>query len=73
MKYLYDAQLNLFYPLSLKECYGDSWPDKGKIVDESIYTEFAANAPPEGKVRAAGGDGMPVWVDIPVQNNPDDQ
>lgn len=65
MWYLYSAELNLFYPLELKKDYGSFWPTTGKFVRDDVYQEFAANSPPEGKVRVAGEDGMPAWADIP--------
>ena len=66
MDYIYSATRNLFFPLLLKEQYekaGD-WPDDGVTIDEAVFLEFKAN--PRGeKMRIAGNDGLPVWVDIP--------
>lgn len=73
MKYFYSSDLNTFYPLGLKSDYGDSWPKTGTLVDESVYEEFAANQPPEGKVRVAGADGMPAWADITDEGIKDTQ
>ncbi|MDD9245216.1 hypothetical protein ACKURH_08890 [Enterobacter soli] len=66
MWYLYSAELNLFYPLDLKKDYGSYWPKTGKFVNDTVYQEFSANSPPEGKMRVAGADGLPAWADIPV-------
>lgn len=55
-----------FYPLSMRGIYekSGSWPNEYIEVDESVFAEFSA-APPVGKVRGTGGDGMPAWVEIP--------
>lgn len=64
-KYIYDAQTNAFYPLSMMDVYmaSGSWPSSGLEVDEGIFSEF--QNPPEGKVRVPGDDGMPSWGDVP--------
>ncbi|MEG1111436.1 MAG: tail fiber assembly protein, partial [Hafnia sp.] len=64
-KYVYDAKTNGFYPLSLKEVYESkgAWPLAGIEVDEEKFLQF--QSPPAGKVRGAGIDGLPAWVDIP--------
>lgn len=41
----------------------DTWPDDAVEVDDNIYLEFTAE-PPEGKMRIAGEDGLPVWGDL---------
>ncbi|MDC9620153.1 tail fiber assembly protein [Xenorhabdus sp. XENO-7] len=41
------------------------WPADGIEVDESVYLEFVANRPPEGKRRVVGENGLPAWGDIP--------
>ena len=68
MNYFYSAKLNAFYPDSLREEYAvnDSWPDDAVEIEDSVYQEFAADEAPEGKIRVAGGDGQPVWGDIPL-------
>ncbi|WP_426576634.1 tail fiber assembly protein [Xenorhabdus stockiae] len=65
--YYYSAKKNSFYPISWKEDYinANSFSDDVIEVDEAIFTEFAGNIPPEGKVRIAGSDGLPAWGDIP--------
>lgn len=65
-QYFYSALNNAFYPIAMHHDYGDSWPADALEVDDSVYTEFAANQPPVGKIRAAGSDGMPEWFDIPA-------
>ncbi|PHM59115.1 phage tail fiber assembly [Xenorhabdus stockiae] len=67
MNYYYSAKNNAFYPISMKQDYIDSssWPDDGIEVNESIFTEFAGNIPPKGKVRIADENGFPAWGDIP--------
>ncbi|PHM31095.1 tail fiber assembly protein [Xenorhabdus innexi] len=67
MNYYYSAQKNGFYPVSMKQDYlhSDSWPEDGIEVDENVFTEFAGNIPPEGKMRIAGDDGLPAWGNIP--------
>ena len=66
-KYYYSATTNSFYPKSLQPEYdkAGSWPDDAIAVSDDVYEGF--QTPPEGKVRAAGSDGLPVWVDTPAQ------
>lgn len=45
-----------------------TWPGDGVDVDEATFGEFSGDAP-EGKTRAAGGGGLPCWVDIPRRYN----
>ncbi|MBD2809869.1 tail fiber assembly protein [Xenorhabdus sp. Vera] len=65
--YIYSANDNAFYAVELKPDYinAGTWPDDGIGVSEVIFHEFARSAPPEGKYRVAGTDGLPVWADIP--------
>lgn len=65
--YAYSKKNNAFYLIENKELYeiNGTWSDDCIHVSNSIYNEFAASAPPAGKVRAAGEDGFPVWVDLP--------
>ncbi|EPT5086677.1 tail fiber assembly protein [Salmonella enterica subsp. enterica] len=67
-KYAYSAKSNAFYYIGFRNEYlsNDTWPDDAIDVDDSVYVEFAASEPPEGKVRSSGEDGLPVWVDIPA-------
>ncbi|EAO0065970.1 tail fiber assembly protein [Salmonella enterica] len=65
--YQFSAAANAFYANALREVYEDAgaWPADAVAVDDSVYQEFAANISPVGKMRAVGGDGLPVWTDIP--------
>ena len=67
INYYYSASTNMFYPEVLKQDYikADSFPEDAKPVEDSVYQEFVANYPPEGKMRIAGEDGMPAWADFP--------
>ncbi|WP_433647185.1 tail fiber assembly protein [Kosakonia pseudosacchari] len=67
MQYVYSAKDNLFHPLALRTDYekAGTWPDDGEEVDEAVFYKFTG-APPEGKQRRAGKDGLPVWADIPA-------
>lgn len=61
--YSYSATRNAFYANSLKASYAD-WPEDAAEVETAIFDEYS-KAPPEGKNRGAGPDGLPAWVDIP--------
>lgn len=63
--YVYSHKNNAFYAVSLKDAYemAGSWPDDSSDISDEMFIEFTASAP-EGKVRVAGDDGMPVWADI---------
>lgn len=67
MPFFYSAKNNAFYPGELFSSYENSgsWPEDATRVDDSIYNEFSADIAPEGKVRIAGEDGMPVWESAP--------
>ncbi|EIE5007042.1 DUF4376 domain-containing protein [Salmonella enterica] len=66
--YHYSPSQNTFYPEDLKQAYIDagSFPTDSVEVDDSVWLEFAGDHPPKGKQRAAGKDGLPCWVDIPL-------
>ncbi|EAO5523907.1 DUF4376 domain-containing protein [Salmonella enterica] len=66
--YHYSPSNNAFYPEDLKQVYIDAgtFPDDTVEVSDDVWLEFAGNHPPEGKQRAAGKDGLPCWVDIPL-------
>lgn len=65
--YKFSARTNAFYPIAQQDIYeqAGTWPDDAVDVDDSVYQEFAANISPVGKMRAVGGDGLPIWTDIP--------
>lgn len=64
-KYVYSAKENAFFPESLREQYelAHSWPDDGVEVTEEYFESFSITPP--GKMRVAGDNGLPVWVDVP--------
>ncbi|HAK6289813.1 TPA: DUF4376 domain-containing protein [Salmonella enterica] len=66
--YHYSPSNNAFYPEDLKQVYIDAgtFPDDTVEVSDDVWLEFAGNHSPEGKQRAAGKDGLPCWVDIPL-------
>lgn len=67
-KYQFSATDNSFYAsaeLHLYEAAG-TCPTDLLPVSEETFVEFAVEAPPEGKTRGIGDDGMPTWVDIPA-------
>ncbi|WP_334470405.1 tail fiber assembly protein [Arsenophonus sp. PmNCSU2021_1] len=65
--YYYSAKENTFCPAELKQSYIDagSFPEDAIEVSDDVWLEFAGNPPPDGKERAVGEAGLPVWVDIP--------
>ncbi|HAF5679633.1 TPA: DUF4376 domain-containing protein [Salmonella enterica] len=66
--YHYSPSQNAFYSDDMKQVYIDagSFPDDTVEVSDDVWLKFAGNHPPEGKQRAAGHDGLPCWVDIPL-------
>lgn len=67
-EYVYSPAENAFYPVDLREAYelAGNWPVDAIEIKNSVYAEFAAKTPPEGKQRAAGKNGRPVWVVTPA-------
>ncbi|WP_279050109.1 tail fiber assembly protein [Cedecea davisae] len=67
-KYVYSPTENAFYPVEMHDVYesAGSWPDDTVDVKDSVYAEFGAKTPPEGKQRVAGKNGRPVWVAAPA-------
>lgn len=61
--YSYSAKNNAFYANSLRSNYAE-WPEDATEVVAKVFTEFN-QSPPEGKIRIAGNNGMPVWGDLP--------
>lgn len=72
MLYFYSAVKNAFFPDELRDAYQNAgtWPQDAAEVDESVFATYSAS-PPEGKQRAAGVDGLPCWVDIPLPDTED--
>lgn len=66
-QYKYSPSLNLRYLISLLPFYSDQSALPGDMIDitDVMATEFFDNPAPAGKVRAAGEDGLPCWVDVP--------
>ncbi|EBP3998751.1 DUF4376 domain-containing protein [Salmonella enterica subsp. enterica] len=71
--YHYSPSQNAFYSDDMKQVYIDagSFPDDTVEVSDDVWLKFAGNHPPEGKQRAAGHDGLPCWVDIPLPDTED--
>lgn len=67
MNIYFSAINNAFYPEELKQSYLSSgtWPVDALLVESNVFDEFALGEIPEGKVRGAGNDGYPAWLDIP--------
>ncbi|HHF0151785.1 TPA: tail fiber assembly protein [Enterobacter roggenkampii] len=71
MTYLFSAKFNAFYNaedvLQKRDIYiaNGTYPDDGKEVPDSVFSEFAGSPPPSGKVRTVNGKGMPEWMDQP--------
>ncbi|MGL9719924.1 tail fiber assembly protein [Symbiopectobacterium sp.] len=65
--YYYSAKENTFCPAELRQSYIDagSFPEDVIEVNDDVWLEFAGNPPPDGKERAVGEAGLPVWIDIP--------
>lgn len=66
-QYKYSPSQNLRYLISLLPFYSDQSALPVDMVDitDDIAAEFFDNPAPAGKVRAAGEDGLPCWVDAP--------
>ncbi len=66
-QYKYSPTQNLRYLISLLPFYTDqgALPDDMIDISDDIAAEFFDSPAPVGKVRAAGGDGLPCWVDVP--------
>ncbi|MDJ0025206.1 tail fiber assembly protein [Pantoea eucrina] len=64
--YIYSAALNMICATVLKKDYelAGTWPDDAVTLSEQHAVEFMAAAP-QGKMMAAGIDGLPAWIDLP--------
>lgn len=71
MRYLYSSKNNAFYDaddLEQKEAiYQENgiYPTDAKEVTAEMFSEFACNLPPTGKVRGSDKNGNPAWVKAP--------
>lgn len=72
MPKIYSPSTNNFFDPALKKAYDASgtWPSDGVEVDDSVFEQFALAPAPEGKVRAAGPHGLPIWEDAAPQSVP---
>ncbi|WP_338300908.1 tail fiber assembly protein [Escherichia coli] len=64
--YFYSPSENAFYATAIRTDYiaAGTWPEDGVEVENRAAEAYMGDAP-EGKVRAAGDNGLPCWVDIP--------
>lgn len=65
INYYYSAITNVFYYADEIDLYNQNgtWPDDTIAITDDVFYEFTS-APPVGKKRIAGSDGMPAWGDI---------
>lgn len=45
-----------------------NWPEDAVEVTDTVFGEFASFQNSEGKIRGAGADGLPAWVDKPKKS-----
>lgn len=66
MQYVFSPSTKSFYLTDLESEYrkSNTWPDDGIEVSDEVFEQFSGT-PPEGKMRGAGADSMPAWVDLP--------
>lgn len=64
--YFYSASENTFLPVILKEQYQKfgTFPEDATEINDEVAVIYMG-MPPEGKLRSAGLDGMPMWMDTP--------
>ncbi|GAB1828755.1 tail fiber assembly protein [Achromobacter xylosoxidans] len=67
MNVLFSPSLNSFYPEDMRGDYeqAGTLPPDAVPVPYAIFAEFSLAAAPEGKIRAVGEDGSPVWAALP--------
>lgn len=65
-RYIYSPLENAFYAVALKTSYevSGTWPADAVEMADDISAVYMAE-PPEEKIRAAGDDGYPVWINKP--------
>lgn len=68
--YAWSASKNNFFLLSDLLVYvrNGNWPEDAVEVTDAVFSEFASFQNSEGKIRGAGADGLPVWVDKPKKS-----
>jgi hypothetical protein len=62
--YYYSGSRNTIYADEPQDDFGDDIGNDLVALTPAEFQEFS-KAPPEGKFRAAGPDGKPVWKKIP--------
>ncbi|MFY2037114.1 tail fiber assembly protein [Achromobacter xylosoxidans] len=67
MKVLFSPSENSFYPLDMRSDYeqAGTLPADVVAVPYEAFAEFSLGTAPDGKTRAVGDDGLPVWGDVP--------
>lgn len=65
--FYYSKTTNAFYLGEREDNYKaeNTWPADAKIIEDDTAVEFM-QAPPAGKRRAGGDNGMPMWEDTPA-------
>jgi hypothetical protein len=66
MAYHWSPSRLSFYPTEMRTDYeaAGSWPGDAVEVADSVFADFSGS-PPAGKLRGAGANGLPAWVDPP--------
>lgn len=68
--YAWSASKNTFYLLSdlLTYVRSGNWPEDAVEVHDSVFSSFSSFQNGDGKIRGAGADGLPAWVDKPKKS-----
>lgn len=66
----YSPSKNIFYPEFILTEFPDIVPQDAVELPTDIHKQFYNVNPPKGMIRAAGKDGMPTWVPMPVSEEP---
>lgn len=71
--YFWSPSTLSFYPESLKPVYeqSGSWPSDAISVTQEERESYTTSDAPEGKVRGAGKNGRPAWVNKPAVSEED--
>jgi hypothetical protein len=69
MAFFFSATTCSFYPGDDLEAYvqGGGLPKDLVEVSDACFEEYALSAPPIGKHRSSGADGLPCWIEKPVE------
>ena len=67
MNAFFSPSRNTFFNSDWRDLYdaAGTWPADAIEVGTETFQEFAMGDPPMGKQRAAGEDGLPIWIDVP--------